>query len=880
MKPANTTLPMPSRSSSSAPAAAALGECDCSNLWLSGLTDLAAAAARGLAAFKGRPFGNKVRGTLRLECQWSRSPEAAQALMASTVIDYLELNGLTTLSVLIERADVELPPIGFIELIPEHDGSFNDDCVIPDDFPARGRRQVHPARGMTSVQVPARRSAVAGSCGGRLCPQSARVRLPGPAGCPSWPARAAFRTLSERWPTGEIRSACAPRASFCMIDTTLTQTLLLLGVAIVILVAFRRLRIPASLGYLVVGVLLGSKTAGPVIPDDFIIIIAEFGIVFLLFSIGLTFSLSQIYALRHTVLLFGLAQVSLTTAVVAMLAWRAGLPPVAAFVVGAVCAQSSTTIISKQLLDQGEGSTRHGRLGIAMSVFQDITAVPFIVMIPVLGVADPRSIATALGFALFKVTVAVAVVLLVGRYVLRPLFHLVSQGRSFELFTLAVLFVSLAAAWATHSLGLSMAFGAFLAGMVLGETEFRHQVESAIRPFRDVLLGVFFISIGMLLDPPLLPSIWHQALVAALVLLAVKVLLVTAIVRAGGLNQQTAIRTGLILAVGGEFGFALLAIGLESRAIDSQASQITLNAILFSMVGAPLLIRFNEPLACWMSAWMPTSPPPSAESAATELESVRAGNHVVLCGYGRIGQIVGRFLEGENIGYVAIDIDPEIAREARLAGQSVYFGDSSDVTVLESAGVQEAALLILCHDDLAAALKTLRNARRLNAGLPIVVRTRDERHVKELRKAGASEVIPETLEAGVMIVSHALMVMKVPAYRIVQRLQEQRASRYQLLREFFRGEFPDRDALPLAGTDQLHSVPIADGSPVVGKTIGELEEMLERVAITTLARNGHPERSPPRSKRVEAGDVLVLLGSKQDLDRAEARLTGARPREH
>ena len=662
-----------------------------------------------------------------------------------------------------------------------------------------------------------------------------------------------------------------------MIDTTLTQTLLLLGVTIAILVAFKRLHVPASLGYLVVGILLGSKTAGPVIPDDFIIVIAEFGIVFLLFSIGLTFSFSQIYELRHTVPVFGLAQVSLTTAVVSLLAWRAGLPPVAAFVVGAVCAQSSTTIISKQLLDQGESSARHGRLGIAMSVFQDITAVPFLVMIPVLGVAHPHSIAAALGVALLKAAGAIAVVLLMGRYVLRPLFHLVSQGQSFELFTLTVLFVSLAAAWATRSLGLSMAFGAFLAGMVLGETEFRHQVESAIRPFRDVLLGVFFISIGMLLDPSLLPSIWPQALAATLVLLAVKMLLVAVIVRVGGLDLQTAIRTGLILAVGGEFGFALLAIGLESRAIAPQALQITLNAVLLSMVCAPLLIRFNQPLAHWLCAWWPASPSRPAESAVTELERECTGNHVILCGYGRIGQVVGRFLESEKIGYLAIDIDPGIAREARLAGQAVYFGDSSDVTVLESAGVGEAALLILCHDDLAAALKTLRNARKLNPGLPVIVRTRDERHVNDLRRAGASEVIPEALEAGIVIVTHALMVLKVPAQRIAELLQEQRAARYQLLREFFRGEFPNRDALNLAGTEQLHSVPIAAGSAVVGKTIGELDGMLARVAITTLARNGHPVRSPPRTKIVEAGDVLVLRGSKQDLDRAEAMLTGAQP---
>lgn len=668
-----------------------------------------------------------------------------------------------------------------------------------------------------------------------------------------------------------------------MLETTLTQTLLLLGVTIAILVAFRRLHVPASLGYLLVGILLGSKTAGPVIQDDYIFIIAEFGIVFLLFSIGLAFSLSQIYALRHTVLGFGLAQVVLTTAVVAVLAWLLGLPLVAAFVVGAVFAQSSTTIISKQLLEQGESSTRHGRLGTAMSVFQDITAVPFVVIIPVLGVAASYEIAGALGQALLMAAAAVAVVLVVGRFVLQPLFHLVSKGGSFELFTLTVLFVSLAAAWGTKSLGLSMAFGAFLAGMVLGETEFRHQVESAIRPFRDVLLGLFFVSIGMLVDPSLLPDIWLEALGGALALLLIKVLLVTAIVRVGGLDLHTAIRTGMVLAVGGEFGFALLAIGLEGQVIDGQAAQIVLNAVLFSMVLAPLLIRFNRELAHAVCRVFPsvaarqTAPAPVGEPAASEPQIAQASGHVVLCGYGRIGQVVGRFLERENIDFVALDIDAGIAREARLAGQPAYFGDSSEFTVLESAGVQDARLLVVCHADLSAALKTLRNARTLNPNLPIVVRTRDEAHVAELRRAGASEVIPETLEAGVMMVSHALMVMQVPAYRIAQHLQEQRASRYQLLRELFRGEF-DRRAAPVGDSgEQLHSVEIFETSPLLGSTVGAVEEQLRGVSITTLVRAGRPERNPAHATSLQIGDVLVLLGSREDLDRADVRLTGSPP---
>ncbi|MGH8558158.1 MAG: cation:proton antiporter, partial [Methylococcales bacterium] len=293
-----------------------------------------------------------------------------------------------------------------------------------------------------------------------------------------------------------------------MVEQPLVVLLLLLGVAVTVSVLFQRLHIPASLGYLLVGVLLGPHTAGPVIDERQIGPMAELGIVFLLFTIGLSFSLSQIYALRHLVLGLGTLQVLLTTAVVGLAAFAIGLPPTAAFVVGAVFAQSSTTIISKQLAEQGEIHTRPGRMAIAMNVFQDVTAVPFLVVIPVLGLATAQTVADSLLLALGKAVLAFTSVFLVGRWLLGPMFHFVAERRSAELFTLTVLFVSLSAAWATNSLGLSMAFGAFLVGMMLGETEFRHQVEATIRPFRDVLLGLFFVTIGMLFDPHLIPEIW------------------------------------------------------------------------------------------------------------------------------------------------------------------------------------------------------------------------------------------------------------------------------------------------------------------------------------------------------------------------------------
>lgn len=371
-----------------------------------------------------------------------------------------------------------------------------------------------------------------------------------------------------------------------MIEQFFPQILMLLGTAVVIVVTFHRIHVPPSLGYLLVGVLLGSYTPGPVIEAQPIHMLAEFGIVFLLFTIGLNFSLPQIQALRGMVLGLGTAQVLLTTLAVGAVVWLMGLPVAAAFVVGAVFAQSSTTIISKTLIEQGEEHSRHGRLGTGMSVFQDVTAVPFLIVIPALGAAavGMGALATSLGLALAKAALAFVLVFVVGRQLLRPLFHLIAAQRSAEVFTLTVLFVSLVAAWVTQSLGMSTAFGAFLAGMVLGETEFRHQVESTIRPFRDVLLGLFFVGIGMLFDLSVFPQIWHWALAGALLLMVFKAFIVAQIARFSGVESLTAWRTGWLLAVGGEFGFALLTIALGMQAIDQETGQIALSSVLLSMI--------------------------------------------------------------------------------------------------------------------------------------------------------------------------------------------------------------------------------------------------------------------------------------------------------
>ena len=552
--------------------------------------------------------------------------------------------------------------------------------------------------------------------------------------------------------------------------TYLPQILLLLGVTVVVVLAFQRLHIPTSLGYLLVGVILGPHTIGPTVNVPEFKIIAEFGVVFLLFSIGLNFSLPQLHALRHQVLGLGTGQVAFTTVVVGVVAWVAGLPVAAAFVIGAVFAQSSTTIIGSQLAEQKEENSPHGRLGLAMSVFQDVTAVPFLVVIPVLGLAVGADLlAVELGWAMTKALVAFALVFYLGRWLLRPLFHLVTRRRSAEVFTLAVLLVALLAAWTTFSLGLSLAFGAFLAGMMLGETEFRHQVESSIRPFRDVLLGLFFIGIGMLFEPAAIPRIWHWALGGALLLLVSKTLLVALMVKKSGIDTLTAWRTALLLAVGGEFGLALLAIALDAKVIDLAVGQIALTAVLFSMIAGALLIRFNHVIATQLVRVRSDADQGVADRSADPPET-----KVIIGGYGRVGHTIAVLLADSGVPFVAFDTDPKRVAQGRADGHPVHYGDISDAELLAAVHVDRAALVVITVDDHANALRTVAVLRSSCPHVPIIARARDLESSSQLLSAGVTHVYPEAIEASLRLGATALRMLSIPTDDIDRMLQDVR----------------------------------------------------------------------------------------------------------
>lgn len=551
----------------------------------------------------------------------------------------------------------------------------------------------------------------------------------------------------------------------------LAQILLLLTLAVTVVVTFQRLQIPTSLGYLLVGVILSPHTVGPTIYISQFDALAEFGVVFLLFTIGLNFSLPQLHALRHQVLGLGTGQVVLTTLVVTLVLWLGGLPAAPAFVFGAVFAQSSTTIIASLLAEIGEDNSRHGRLGLAMSVFQDVTAVPFIVVIPTLAAAaGAGALATALGWAMGKAAIAFGLVFFAGRWLFRPLFHRVAERRSSEVFTLAVLLVALLAAWTTNRFGLSLAFGGFLAGMMLGETEFRHQVESSIRPFRDVLLGMFFVGIGMRFDPLATLPILHWAVLGALLIVLSKTVIVALIVRGTGIDLRLALRTGLLLSVGGEFGFALIVIAQDAAVLDARLIQVAMSSVLLSMLLGAALIRFNHAIATRFVG--------SVEPAAPDELPAVVDRLVLIAGYGRVGHAIAVLLQASGVPFVAFDTNPQRIAQGIADGHAVSYGDLSDPALLASIHPERASLVVVTVDASAAALRIVSQLKHLCPEVPVVARARDLEASSRLLAAGALHAYPDAVEASLRLGALALDVLRIPNDDINSVIQDVRDRNY------------------------------------------------------------------------------------------------------
>ena len=645
-------------------------------------------------------------------------------------------------------------------------------------------------------------------------------------------------------------------------------TLILLASAVAVVVLFRQISMPAILGYLLVGTLVGPHALGFVAATEDQRYLAEFGVVFLMFSVGLEFSLPQLMSMRKIVFGFGGAQVGIIVAlgIVGALAvgasWREGI------VVGGVVAMSSTAIISKILSERMQLHSSHGRQIMGVLLFQDLAVIPLLVLIPALALSGPQ-IAGAIAVALGKAAVVLAIVLFLGQRLMRPLFNLVARQKSSELFVLFVLLVTLGLAWITESAGLSLALGAFLAGMLISETEYRYQVEDYIKPFRDVLLGLFFVTIGMLLDVNALLEHFVEIAVVFAVILSVKFLLIYWLARAFGNDKPTSLRSSLALAPAGEFGFVLLALASRQGALEVSTLQVVLAATLLSMLVSPLILARMESLVLHFVASEWTQRSLALHTLA--VKSMTQKGHVIVCGYGRSGQALAQFLERENVPVIALDSDPERVRQAAAAGDSVVFGDASRREVLVAAALSRALAVVVSFADTPKALAILAHVRELRPEVPVIVRTLDDADVGRLREAGAAEIVAEVVEGSLMLGTQTLMQLGMPLNQVLDRLREVRLERYQHLGGFFPGVTDERD---LADGEQprLRTLHLGSSAAAVGRTLGSLNLDGIDVQVTAVRRTGAREVNPSADERVREGDVLVLLGTQENLAKAEMRI--------
>ncbi len=655
--------------------------------------------------------------------------------------------------------------------------------------------------------------------------------------------------------------------------SALELTLILLSAAVLGVVAFRMLQMPPMLGYLVVGIVIGPHALGWVEDSEATRELAEFGVVFLMFSIGLEFSLPKLSAMRRTVFGLGMAQVLLTIAATMAFGWGVAylLPQLmniswqAAFALGGALAMSSTAIVSKLLTERIELESEHGRRIIAILLFQDLALVPLLILVPALSNSSGGLLPT-LAWAALKAIIVLLLLLLLGQKLMRRWFQIVVKRRSQELFMLNLLLITLGAAWITERAGLSLALGAFVAGMLISETEYKHQVEEDIKPFRDVLLGLFFITIGMLLNVALVLQNWWLVLLLLIGPVLLKFGLIALLARAFGASLGVALRTGLGLAQAGEFGFVLLNQAGGLNLIDPLIIQLILASMVLSMLAAPFIIAKSDKIVLKLSAneWMLQS------LALTKIASrtMSTQKHVIIAGFGRSGQNLAKILEEEALAYHALDLDPELVRDAQAAGSQVSYGDAARRESLVAAGIHRAAALVVTYADTPSALKLLHLVHELAPALQVIVRSYDDVDLDKLRSAGASEVVPEVVEGSLMLASHALITMGIPLRRVVRRVQLARSQRYASLREYFHGDEDDEiDHLQV----RLHSVILSQGANAIGKLLAALDLAAFGAEVATVRRGAERVDVTP-GLVLEEGDVVVLRGAAESVMLAEEYL--------
>jgi monovalent cation:H+ antiporter-2, CPA2 family len=651
----------------------------------------------------------------------------------------------------------------------------------------------------------------------------------------------------------------------------LKELVIVLAVAVLVIYVSQKIKLPSVVGFLLTGVLIGPGGLSLIKDTKAVDALAEIGVVMLLFMIGLEFTLDRLKRIRRNFLMGGGLQLVLTIAAAAVLLSLLGVPFKAAAFYGFLVSLSSTAVVLKILGDRSETDAPQGRISLGILIFQDLAIVPMVALVPVLATSGSASAAAiVLRFALS--VLAIAGVFAVARYLMPRVLHVVVRTRIREIFLITSLFACLGMAWLTSSLGLSLALGAFLAGVVISESEYSHQVVSDILPFKDLFNSLFFISIGMLLDASV---VWESRLIVFALVLSIVVLksaVVVLTVRLLGYGSRIALVTGLALAQIGEFSFVLAGVGRANGLMTGDVFQVFLASSILTILATPLLIQLSPALAAraekkfkWTGRISEKSGPASRKSEG----------HIIVAGYGLNGRNLTHVLKQAGIAYVILEINPEAVRRASADGEPVIYGDVSSRTILQEACVDKATGLVFAISDPATTRRGVRAAREMNPSLFIIVRTRYAAEIDELYGLGADDVIPEEFETSIEIFTRVLDKYHVPRNVIDAQVRVLRGECYGILRGTCEAVRPSMDRIAdLLSEGTAETFYIGGGMWPAGKTLKEID--LRRAAGATVIAVVRGEESfpgPGAEFPIESGDTLVLVASHRDMDRAFRYLT-------
>ncbi len=645
------------------------------------------------------------------------------------------------------------------------------------------------------------------------------------------------------------------------------SVLSLLVVAVFSVWCFKRVNLPPILAYLFAGIIVGPSALSLFDHPEQMHVLAEIGIVFLLFTLGLEFSVPKLKAMRHLVFGVGLSQMVLTTLVAATIAYGFGFGLSAALIIGGMVGLSSTAIVIKQTTEMGTLNTPRSQLAVSILLFQDLAVVPFLIFIPLINSASETSIASLMGLALLKGIVVITSLLLIGKWVLPKIFREVANTRTDELFVLTTLTVVLIAAGFTYGMGLSLALGAFIAGMMLGESQYKYQLESDIRPFQDILMGLFFVTVGMRLE---LPEVWAHIGVIILglcVMLVLKILMVRASAMIFNADANDAWAAGFKVCQMGEFSFILASLAVTHQALEPEVASVLVSIGILSMACTPFLVANSVRFA---NVFAPDDTVNTLNNAQV-LEFER-NNHVVLLGFARVGQSTARMLDMEHISYVAVDIDPIRVQESQTANEPVIYGDVSDKSILHSVNINQAASVIITFDNIAKVSQCIQCIRSFNQTIPIIVRTRKDYALESLYQSGATQVVPELQEAVLMLVSQVYHYSGVPMSRILKRIRNERKEHYDHLHGFYPGETTE---VSYANADTLkfmHAINLNRSAWAVDKTIAACDLVRYGVHVKKIKRGNEVLESPNLDVVLRDNDILVISGKPRRVERAERRI--------